>query len=253
MNTEITLASCTRVSLVVATLNSERHLREALTSISNQTYAPHEVIVIDGGSIDSTKVIAESFPFVTFRKQEGIGYHRAWNQGIAISTGDVIGFLDSDDKLTPHAIELSMQALNSTSNIDLVFGKVKFFSDSVEIPPRFRRALLVGDYHAEVPGSMLVKRDLFMQFGTFPEDWEMLSDLAWFARLRTSEYRIFLHQHLVLEKRVHSDSLSNSFSWQSVYRSEMLRLGRETFRLIKERREIPNESGADPSPLQQFK
>lgn len=239
MNSEISLGSCRKVSLVMATLNSERHLREALTSISNQFYAPHEVIVIDGGSTDSTKFIAQSFPFVTLRRQEGIGYHRAWNQGIAISTGEVIGFLDSDDKLTPHAIEVSMQALNSASDIELVFGKVKFFSDSVEVPARFRRSLLVGDHHADIPGSMLVKRDLFMEFGSFPEDWEMLSDLAWFARLQTSKYRILRHQNLVLEKRVHSDSLSNFFSRQSLYRSEMLRLGRERFMSIKGRGEIP--------------
>ena len=85
------------ISVIMAIKNAERYLGEALDSILAQTYQAHEIIVVDGGSNDGSKTIAQSYPRTRYILQDGKGLPQAWNIGIAASTGQLITFLDSDD------------------------------------------------------------------------------------------------------------------------------------------------------------
>ncbi len=89
-----------KVSIITATYNSKRHLAECLRSIADQDYRKIEHIVIDGGSSDGTLEIVKSFPSVTKSISEpDKGIYDALNKGIKMATGDVIGFVHSDDML----------------------------------------------------------------------------------------------------------------------------------------------------------
>ena len=86
-----------RVSVVVASYNGERTLKACLDSLARLNYPDYEVILVDDGSVDTTRQIAFAHPNVRyFRHEENLGLSVARNTGIAAATGEIIAFTDSD-------------------------------------------------------------------------------------------------------------------------------------------------------------
>jgi len=100
------VAAPVKVSIIVSSYNYGRFLTDALDSALNQSYPDVEVIVVDDGSTDHSREIIASYGdrIIPVLKENG-GQASALNAGFAISHGDVIFFLDSDDVLLPEAVE----------------------------------------------------------------------------------------------------------------------------------------------------
>lgn len=92
-------------SIVIPVYNSEKYLDRCLRSIYEQQYENFEVLIIDDGSTDASKQIAESYQKMDsrfkYRYKQNEGPGSARNLGIKLSKGDYICFLDSDDELLP--------------------------------------------------------------------------------------------------------------------------------------------------------
>lgn len=117
-----------KVSIITVTYNSEKTLRNTLESIELQTYNDIEYIIIDGGSTDNTlKIINEVSTRVTRCLSESDkGIYDALNKGINLSTGDIIGFVHSDDVLArPDIIETIVGRFHETK-ADVVYGDLVF-------------------------------------------------------------------------------------------------------------------------------
>jgi glycosyltransferase involved in cell wall biosynthesis len=85
-----------RVSVVVATYNGGRTLRNCLESLTRLNYRDYEVIVVDDGSTDETSKIAADFPSVKYVRQTNQGLSAARNAGIRAATGEIVAFTDDD-------------------------------------------------------------------------------------------------------------------------------------------------------------
>lgn len=83
-------------SIVIPAYNAEKHLQACLDALLQQTIHPEEIIVVDDGSTDSTRTIAESFSLVTLLTQKNQGPAKARNAGAKKARGDVVLFIDSD-------------------------------------------------------------------------------------------------------------------------------------------------------------
>ncbi|MEA5626110.1 glycosyltransferase family 2 protein [Nostoc sp. UHCC 0251] len=99
-------------SIIITNYNYGSFLSEAIESALNQIYQPTEIIVVDDGSTDNSQQIIASYgeKIVPVLKDNG-GQASAFNAGFAISYGEVICFLDSDDVLLPSAIERAVKSL----------------------------------------------------------------------------------------------------------------------------------------------
>lgn len=90
-----------RISIITATYNSEKTLLDTLLSLEKQTHPDIEYIIIDGASNDNTIELIKSnctrVSKIICEPDKGI--YDALNKGIQVATGDVIGFLHSDDLL----------------------------------------------------------------------------------------------------------------------------------------------------------
>ena len=115
------------VSIITVTLNSEKYLEETLKSIENQKNKDYEVIIIDGHSVDSTIEIIKKYEnlvnFCLTEKDNGI--YDAFNKGLKYAKGKYIVFVNSDDVLTPEALELLSVYDKKYKDIDFLFGSVK--------------------------------------------------------------------------------------------------------------------------------
>jgi glycosyltransferase involved in cell wall biosynthesis len=106
------------VSIILPCYNSEKYLRETLHSVISQTYSNWECIIVDDGSVDSSKEIALEFcerdTRFQYFSQINSGPSAARNRGIKLSKGDYIQFLDSDDVILPDRLHLMIEKYKGT-------------------------------------------------------------------------------------------------------------------------------------------
>jgi len=96
-----------RVSVVIATMDREEDLKRCLESLWRQTHLPHEVVIVDDGSLDAQVLRALVPPEVEFQyhRKRPPGLSASRNLGAKVATGDLILFLDDDVVLEPPFIE----------------------------------------------------------------------------------------------------------------------------------------------------
>ena len=98
-----------KISIITATFNSGKTVGDTFMSVLNQTYNDYELIVVDGGSKDDTVDILRHYELIFNGRMKWIsesdrGIYDAMNKGIAIATGDVVGFLNSENFYTSYGI-----------------------------------------------------------------------------------------------------------------------------------------------------
>ena len=98
-----------KISIITPTFNSEKYLERCIKSIQSQDYNNIEHIIIDGDSTDETRNIIKKYQnnktILISEKDDGIW--DAMNKGLKIASGDIVGFLNSDDYYYPNAIKNS--------------------------------------------------------------------------------------------------------------------------------------------------
>lgn len=123
-----------RISVITATYNSGKTLRNTIESILSQTYTNIEYIIVDGLSKDNTLDIIKEYEPKFKGKMHWIsekdkGLYDAMNKGINMATGDIIGILNSDDFYTSNSILEQVAQTLSDQSIDAVYGDIHFVKD----------------------------------------------------------------------------------------------------------------------------
>lgn len=122
------------VSVIIPAYNCADVLTNTVDSVLKQTYGNIEIVVIDDGSTDDTGKVADRYQGtgkVRWYRQENGGPGAARNQGIQISKGEFITFLDADDSLTQDSIEKRMSLITEANGLELVYSNyfIKWFDD----------------------------------------------------------------------------------------------------------------------------
>lgn len=138
-----------KISIITATFNSEKTIKECIKSVISQDYPLIEYIVIDGGSTDGTINIVKEYNnrinILITEKDEGI--YDALNKGINAATGDVIAFLNSDDVYKDEKIISTVVSYFNSSDIECVYGDLAYFSFNK--PERIVRYWKAGDFNVK--------------------------------------------------------------------------------------------------------
>ncbi|MGA7307183.1 MAG: glycosyltransferase family A protein, partial [Rhodothermales bacterium] len=87
-----------RLSVIIPVYNAERYVAEAIRSVLDQDYVDLEIVVVDDGSTDGSASVAQQFKEIRLIRQENQGPGAGLNTGILNARGDLIAFLDADDK-----------------------------------------------------------------------------------------------------------------------------------------------------------
>lgn len=110
------------ISVILPVWNDEKFIKEAITSVLNQTYKNLELVIIDDGSTDSTKDIISSFsdPRIVYIWKEHSGISNSLNLGVEKSRGDFIARMDSDDIMYPDRLDIQFKYLNLHPEVDIL-------------------------------------------------------------------------------------------------------------------------------------
>ena len=113
--------SVPRVSIVVPTYNRTRYIKRTIESILLQTYSSYEVIVIDDGSTDDTRIVLQNYQNrIKYVYQENKGVSAARNHGIQLARGEFIVFLDSDDLFLPDKLTEQVACFDAQPSLGMV-------------------------------------------------------------------------------------------------------------------------------------
>lgn len=135
-----------KVSIITTSFNSAYTVRDTLQSVAMQDYAEIEHIIVDGGSSDKTLEIVEQFPHVTtVISERDNGIYHGMNKGLAICTGDIVCFLNSDDWYPkPDIISQVVHAIKK-NNVKVVYGDLQYV-DRININ-KIARTWRSGQFH----------------------------------------------------------------------------------------------------------
>lgn len=194
------LAQPPLISLVMPTYKTEnRYLREAVDSVLGQYYPGWELCVVDDGSEDpqlcrTLESYAAVDPRIKFQSlPRNLGISAASNAGLAMCSGDFVGFLDHDDALTPDALLRVAQALSADPQTDVVY------SDQDKLTAHGARAdpFLKPDWSpvyalgAMYIGHLLVvRRSLADAVGGFDPAFDKIQDFEFMLRVSERTDRI---------------------------------------------------------------
>ena len=162
-----------RVSTIITVYNGENYLSEAIQSVINQDYPHIDIIIIDDGSTDGSRGVAQQFgPPVQYYYQNNTGIAAAKNHGIKLSKGDFLAFLDADDLWTKNKIRKQIKVFNEDPTLDIVFSHVKQFY-SPELSEEEKQKIWCSDelMPGTSAGTMLIKRESFFKVGLFDSQW----------------------------------------------------------------------------------
>jgi hypothetical protein len=126
------------VTIIVPSLNQGRFIREALDSILDQAYPNIEVLVMDGGSTDSTvEILREYGDRIRYVSGPDGGQSNALNRGLEAANGEIVGWLNSDDRYGPDAIPRCVSALMANPAASMVYGEADLIGEDGTVLERF--------------------------------------------------------------------------------------------------------------------
>ena len=184
------------VSIVTPSYNQAEFLEETIRSVLEQNYEPLEYIVVDDGSTDGSAEIAERHADrLTLIRQENAGQPAAINRGFERASGELLGFLNSDDTLLPGAIETMAAELEREPQALLVYGDAHYTDEQSKRTGDLRaRDFDVAamqracDNHVVQP-STLWRREAWERFGPFDETAYYFFDFEFFVRFPPERVR----------------------------------------------------------------
>ncbi len=173
----------TRVSIITATFNSSKTIRDTLESVANQRYEAIEHLIIDGLSSDDTLKVVEGFPHVSrVISEKDKGIYDAMNKGIGLASGDIIGILNSDDVYASDEAIGHVLKIFSETGCDAVYGDLLYVDqhDLGKVKRYWRSgAYKTGDFlWGWMPPhpTLFVKKELYQKYGVFRLDLKTAAD-----------------------------------------------------------------------------
>lgn len=173
-----------KITIITACYNSEKTIKTTLNSVCNQTFKEIEHLIIDGKSTDKTILIAKSYPHIKkIISEPDKGIYDAMNKGIKNASGDIIGFLNSDDLYVNNEVvskvvsEFRKDPLLDSCYADLIYVNnlntskiVRYFKSS-----KFKQGLFSKGWCPPHP-TFFVRRSIYEQYGSFDLNYHLASD-----------------------------------------------------------------------------
>jgi len=182
-----------KVSIIIATFNSDKTLRHALNSVLNLSFYEWECIVIDGQSKDNTIEIVKEYASKDARfryiSEPDKGIYDAFNKGWKLANGEWVIYLGSDDEYVESGI--SSLYNNSFDDSDVVYGDVilKYPSGKERIQKSKECHTLDNLTMPCCHQAMMMKRNVIRDMNGFDKTYKIIADKELVCRCYFARYR----------------------------------------------------------------
>lgn len=203
-----------KISIVTAVLNAAAHVERTIESVLTQRYPNLEYIIIDGGSSDGTLDIIHNHRqrLTAWRSEPDGGVYDAWNKGLALASGEWIGFLGAGDEYTTDAIAKYVDAIQTHSDkqLEYISSQVALVADAgqvlrtIGLPWEWRRFQV---YMNVAHVGSLHHRRLYDRYGRYDLSYRVCGDYELLLRPR-ERLRAAYFPHVTAHMRL--SGLSNT-------------------------------------------
>ena len=223
-----------KVSVIVPVRDEEDSIRELLDSLLAQTRPPDEIVITDGGSVDATPDIIESYrlkglPVRLIRAGAALP-GRGRNLAAAKAQYEWLAFTDGGIRLAKDWLEALVGKAREDDSIDIVYGSVEpvtdtFFTECAAIayvpPPKPQEDVIA---RPRFIASSLLRREAWAKVKGFPENLRSAEDLLFMDRLEKAGYRAVFEPNALVYWRLRA-SLTSTFKRFLVYSLNNIRAG----------------------------
>ena len=204
-----------KISIITCVYNNSKTIAEAIESVLSQTHDDIEYIIIDGASTDGTIDIINQYKdkISTIVSEPDKGIYDGLNKGIQLATGDIIGFLHSDDLYQHNNVIKMTDETFDKYNVDSVYGDLTYVSkDNTSNVIRYWKSggfTLKKLAHGWMPPhpTFFVKRKVYEEAGVFDTSFKIAADYDIILRL-LGKYKISTHYipEVLIKMRVGGES-----------------------------------------------
>jgi glycosyltransferase len=170
-----------KISIITISFNAEKTIEKTLMSIESQSYDNIEHIIVDGGSKDNTLEICNSFPHVSkIISESDKGVYDAFNKGLKIATGDIIGFLNADDVFYESNSVLEIVNAFSINETDIVYGNLDYVNEDGKVirnwvSKPYKRGLIKKAWMPAHP-TFYCKKEIYNRLGGYNDSFKIAGD-----------------------------------------------------------------------------
>lgn len=177
-----------KISIVTITLNRRDFLKKAIESVLRQNYKDFEHIVIDGGSNDGTRELLLEYPHLKWISEKDSGQADAINKGLKLITGDIFGWLNSDDTYPDGTFNRVVEEFKNRPGISMIYGRCNLVNKMGEVIGHTNmhnhnlRKIIMGFNDINTPAVFLLA-NVFNEVGNFNVSLKATYDVDMWIRI----------------------------------------------------------------------
>lgn len=217
----------TLVSIIIPVYNGEKYIYKCINSIKRQTYTNIEIIIINDGSNDKTKEILEKLKEKDSRikilNKDNEGVSKARNDGIKLSNGEYIIFVDADDYIENDMVEILLNDVKEKNvniarcnyqyvkengtiekNVDILYKLDQEYISGIELIDN-----IINRKTNAFSVLLIIKKEL-IQKNSFNFKLSLMEDVAFYTQLCVNEERIYIEKKCLYNVFLSSDSATRS-------------------------------------------
>ena len=169
------------VSIVTISYNASSTIESTLKSVASQSYKNIEHIIVDGASKDSTLEICKTFPHISkIVSESDKGVYDAFNKGLKLATGNIIGFLNSDDIFFSQNSVQEIADAFSKNVVDIVYGNLNYENEEGKVIRNWiskphKKGLMKKDWMPAHP-TFYCKKEVYERLGGYNDSFKIGGD-----------------------------------------------------------------------------
>jgi glycosyltransferase involved in cell wall biosynthesis len=221
-----------KISIVTPTFNSSRYLEETILSVLEQKYKNYEYIIIDGGSTDGTLDIIRKYEknLTYWISEPDNGMYHAIQKGFDKSTGEIMAWINSDDKYQPGAFQIVSQIFTSFTDVGWIMGMPAYYNKEglcVKVASGRKWAqsrFAIGDYKWIQQENVFWRRSLWdLAGGYLNANFKYAADFDLWCRFFQYS-KLYNVVTPIAGFRLHGDQISLKF--KDLYENEVIEINR---------------------------
>lgn len=199
-----------RLTIVTPSYNQGKYIKRTIESVLSQPVVDLEYIVMDGGSSDATVDILKTYgDRIIWKSERDKGQTDAVNKGIRLSSGDIIGWLNSDDIYYPDAFKAVMEVFEKNPRINVIYGNAYHIDEEDNVLEEYYTEDFDYERLKEVcficQPSLFFRKKLVDQYGYLDDTLQYCMDYDYWLRLGKGENFYHLNQ-FIAGSRLYDDN-----------------------------------------------
>tara|TARA_B100000959_G_scaffold274659_1_gene326895 strand:+ start:967 stop:1719 length:753 start_codon:yes stop_codon:yes gene_type:complete len=183
-----------KFSIITPNYNGANYLEGCIKSVLSQK-VDFEHIIVDSESTDSSLDILKKYPHLIIISEKDHGMYDAINKGIAIAKGDIISYLNCDDRYPDESLLIVLESFKKNEDIDYVYGNCRFINHLEQevyiyrVPPLSRNLLGKVTVIPWAQPSIFYKKRVFDSLGLFSSKYSLASDYHFMKKVILSKLK----------------------------------------------------------------